>query len=112
VAPLGAPRRDLGLAAIEHRHMLVAAGGYDGRKYLGAVEAMDPRMNRWRPLANLRKPRQLLALCAKGDQVWAIGGFDGKEGVRTVEVYEARADKWTDAAPMSTPRLGLGACCA
>ena len=112
VAPLGQPRRDLGLAAIEHRHMLVAAGGYDGRKYLGAVEAMDPRMNRWRPLANLRKPRQLLALCAKGDQVWAIGGFDGKEGVRTVEVYDARADKWTDAAPMSTPRLGLGACCA
>jgi len=112
VAPLGAPRRDLGLAAIEHRHMLVAAGGYDGRKYLGAVEAMDPRINRWRPLANLRKPRQLLALCAKGDQVWAMGGFDGKEGVRTVEVYDARADKWTDAAPMSTPRLGLGACCA
>ena len=112
VAPLGQPRRDLGLAAIEHRHMLVAAGGYDGRKYLGAVEAMDPRMNRWRPLANLRKPRQLLALCAKGDQVWAIGGFDGKEGVRTVEVYDARADKWTEGAPMSTPRLGLGACCA
>ena len=73
---------------------------------------MDPRMNRWRPLANLRKPRQLLALCAKGDQVWAIGGFDGKEGVRTVEVYDARADKWTEGAPMSTPRLGLGACCA
>ena len=112
VAPLGQPRRDLGLAAIEHRHMLVAAGGYDGRKYLGAVEAMDPRMNRWRPLANLRKPRQLLALCAKGDEVWAIGGFDGKEGVRTVETYDVRADKWTEGAPMSTPRLGLGACCA
>ena len=100
------------MARFAHRLWLFAAGGYDGRKYLGAVEAMDPRINRWRPLANLRKPRQLLALCAKGDEVWAIGGFDGKEGARTVETYDARMDKWTEAAPMSTPRLGLGACCA
>ena len=38
VAPLRSPRRDLGLCAVEHRHMLVCAGGYDGNSYLGAVE--------------------------------------------------------------------------
>jgi len=38
--------------------MLVCAGGYDGNKYLGAVEAFDPRTNNWRQLAPLHHPRQ------------------------------------------------------
>jgi len=65
VAPLRTPRRDLGLAAVEHRHMLVCAGGYDGNKYLGAVEAFDPRTNNWRQLAPLRHPRQGLPNVAR-----------------------------------------------
>ena len=76
-APLAAPRRDLGLAAVEHRNTLVCAGGYDGNAYLGVVEGFDPRTNNWRALAPLRRPRQLLGLCAKGDSVFALGGFDG-----------------------------------
>ena len=60
------------MAAIEHRHMLVAAGGYDGRKYRRGGGDVDVVA-----FANLRKPRQLRALCAKGE-LWAIGGFDGK----------------------------------
>lgn len=91
--------------------MLVCAGGYDGNAYLGATEAFDPRTNNWRQLAPLRRPRQLLGLCAQGDQVFAVGGFDGKDTVRVVEMYDVRTDRWQDMAPMSMPRLGLGVCC-
>lgn len=111
VAPLRSPRRDLGLTAVEHRHMLVCAGGYDGNSYLGAVEGFDPRTNGWRLLAPLRRPRQLLGLCSQGDQVFAVGGFDGKESVRAVEMYDVRTDRWQEMPPMSTSRLGLGVCC-
>ena len=104
-------RRDLGLCALESRQTLVAAGGYDGNAYLGAVDALDPRTNAWRRLAPLRTPRQLIGLASEGDVIFAVGGFDGRETSRAVEVYDARADRWMDAAPMSQPRLGLGVCC-
>jgi len=108
LAPMRAPRRDLGLAALDQRGMIVAAGGYDGNSYLSRVEGFDARANQWRELAPLHHPRQLLGLCAMGDVVYAVGGFDGQETTRVVEMYDVRMDSWQQLPPLSTQRLGLG----
>ena len=108
VKPLPAPRRDHGVAGIEHRRCVVAAGGYDGQRYLGDVDVFDPRANRWTSAAPLRTPRQLHGIASAGDEVYVVGGFDGKEGLRSVEVYDMRADRWKELAPMSGVRFGVG----
>ena len=108
IAPLGSPRRDLGMAALEPFGLVLACGGYDGNSYSAAVEAYDPRSNRWMARAPLRAARQLLGVVGAGGMALACGGYDGRVASRSVEVYDPRADAWREVTPMATPRLGLG----
>jgi hypothetical protein len=108
VAPLAQPRRDLGVAALEAHSLLLAVGGYDGEACCATCEGYDPRTNAWRPLAPLRRARQLLGVAAAGGLAYAVGGFDGGAAGRWAEAYEPRMDAWRDAPPLGdAPRLGL-----
>jgi hypothetical protein len=72
------------------------------------VEALDPRTAAWRPLAPLRRARQLLGLAAAGGVAYAVGGFDGAAAGRWAEAYDPRMDAWRDAPHLAeAPRLGL-----
>ena len=108
-------RRDLGVASLSARGMIVAVGGRDERSVLNLVEAYDPREAKrgWRDLASMRYRRQLHATVVdpSGDALYAIGGFDGVGAISAVEVYDVRADKWREVAPCSTARLGVVSCC-
>jgi len=108
VAPLCAPRRGLGCAALEGHGLLLAAGGYDGARACADVEGFDPRAGAWRQLAPLRRARQLLGLAAAGGVAYAVGGFDGAAAGRWAEAYEPRMDAWREAPQLAeAPRLGL-----
>jgi len=108
-------RRDLGVASLSARGLIVAVGGRDERSVLNLVEAYDPRESKrgWRDLASMRYRRQLHATVVdpSGDALYAIGGFDGVGAISAVEVYDVRADKWREVAPCSTARLGVVSCC-
>ena len=106
---MGESRRDLGVCTIESRNMIVAVGGYDGAAVLGSVEGLDPRMDKWQEFAPMNNPRQLLAVCSKGDTIYAIGGFDGVATCATVESMDMRMNAWREGSHLLTPRLGLGA---
>ena len=72
------------------------------------MEGLDPRTAAWRPLAPLRRARQLLGLAAAGGVAYAVGGFDGHSAGRWCEAYEVRMDAWRDAPGLAdAPRLGL-----
>ena len=72
VAPLCAPRRGLGCAALEAYGLLLAAGGvayavggFDGAAAGRWAEAYEPRMDAWREAPQLAEaPRLGLALAA------------------------------------------------
>ncbi len=83
-------------------------GGYDGEAAVADVEGFDPRANAWRPLAPLRRARQLLGVAAAGGLAYAVGGFDGGAAGRWAEAYEPRMDAWRDAPQLAdAPRLGM-----
>ena len=113
--PLKHARRDLGVACLNSRGVMLAIGGRDDRSVLNLVEAYDPRDAKrgWRDLASMQYRRQLHATVVdpSGDAVYAIGGFDGVTAISSVEVYDVRMDKWREVAPLSTARLGAVSCC-
>ena len=96
----GGPR----LAAVEHRNTLVC-GGHDGNAYR-VVEGFDPGDELARALP-LRRPRQLLGLCAKGP---VFKGGPRKETVRTTRCTRARGQAEGGADVHAEVRLGV--CCA
>jgi hypothetical protein len=113
--PLKHARRDLGVACLNSRGMMLAIGGRDDRSVLNLVETYDPRDAKrgWRDLASMQYRRQLhtTVVDPSGDAVYAIGGFDGVTAISSVEVYDVRVDKWREVAPLSTARLGAVSCC-
>ena len=102
-------RREHACAALEQHGMVLVCGGYDGRRYVPSVEGFDPRTQAWRPLAPLRRPRQLLGCAAAGECVYAVGGFDGAAPGPWVDVYDPRKDAWREHAALAGgPRMAHG----
>ncbi|KAJ8681151.1 hypothetical protein QAD02_016938 [Eretmocerus hayati] len=56
VAPMSIPRDAIGVCVLGDR--LLAVGGYDGQQYLTLVEAYDPLLNEWHPVASLNSGRE------------------------------------------------------
>ncbi|XP_071628490.1 kelch-like protein 5 [Temnothorax longispinosus] len=52
VAPMSVPRSRVGVCVLGDR--LMAVGGDDGQQYLTLVEAYDPHLNEWEPVALLK----------------------------------------------------------
>lgn len=99
-----------------------AARGGDGRLYLvgGAdaalqpmrtVQAYDPALQSWSPVAPLGTARHTLAVTAGTDgRIYALGGTAGGSASLTVaEVYDLANDRWTAIAPMAVDRQGHAA---
>ncbi|XP_024871275.1 kelch-like protein 5 isoform X2 [Temnothorax curvispinosus] len=55
VASMSVPRSRVGVCVLGDR--LMAVGGYNGRQYLTLVEAYDPHLNEWEPVAPLKAGR-------------------------------------------------------
>jgi N-acetylneuraminic acid mutarotase len=91
---------------------LYAIGGRDtSGKFLDAVEAYDPRINKWQSRARIPVPRSLpaVATLADGRIVAAGGATTGKPplALSDVEVYKPSSNSWQRLKPLPMPRAAL-----
>ncbi|MGI8425111.1 MAG: Kelch repeat-containing protein, partial [Actinomycetota bacterium] len=76
-----------------------------------SVEAYDPALRVWKPVADLPSPRAGAAATLGPDgRIYLMGGDgpDNKVSSRTF-VYDPSSNKWETGSPMPTARSGLGA---
>jgi Kelch motif len=109
--PLRRPRLGHGLAALDGLGgRLYAAGGLHGGEALAEVEAFDPRLDRWAPVAPLPEPRYNLALLALGGRLYAVGGSGADRRPSTsVFVYDPGPDRWVPGPALPEPLSNFGA---
>ncbi|KAF7459081.1 kelch protein K13 [Cryptosporidium felis] len=87
-------RRNLSSATLEDGRIM-AIGGFDGERIIGATEFYDPRTNYWSAAPRLNTPRSS-ASCVKLDPfcIAIIGGTCGEERLKSIEVFDVRRNQW------------------
>merc|ERR1712216_405224 len=79
--------------------------GHDGSSALDSVEAYDPQLGAWAPVASMSTERYGHASVVLDGKIYAMGGFHG-DYIYMVEVYDPQADSWQRVASMPQ-RVGL-----
>eukprot|EP00321_Phaeocystis_globosa_P007887 CAMPEP_0118812612 /NCGR_PEP_ID=MMETSP1162-20130426/2416_1 /TAXON_ID=33656 /ORGANISM="Phaeocystis Sp, Strain CCMP2710" /LENGTH=74 /DNA_ID=CAMNT_0006742347 /DNA_START=33 /DNA_END=254 /DNA_ORIENTATION=+ len=70
-------RSSLGLAAVGGKIYVIGGySGYGGSSSLDSVEAYDPRLGAWAPVASMRAKRFGHASVVLDGKIYAMGGFD------------------------------------
>ncbi len=109
LAPLGAPRQEMGVAAVGGK--IYVAGGFDKEgQGLRTVEAYDPGANRWHPVLALPVPLHHVAAAEVGGVLYLMGGFEGSSfefATNRVWAYHPTSGQWRQRAPMPTQRGAL-----
>ncbi|KAG8225215.1 hypothetical protein J437_LFUL012690 [Ladona fulva] len=110
VAPMNAPRSELGLAMLDGS--IFAVGGWDGSFGLDSVERYDPSRNQWFPVAAMPHPLASPAVVAHHGLLYVIGGSIHQEGdgIDLVQRYDPRCDTWHNQGSLLIPRSGAAAC--
>jgi N-acetylneuraminic acid mutarotase len=80
--------------------------GYDTN--LAAVEAYDPRTNRWRRLPDLPSARGGTGAAAIAGRIVSVGGESPQGTERPVWALRPSTGRWVRLADLPTPRHGLG----
>merc|ERR1712159_673735 len=93
-------RGGLGLVAVGGK--IYAIGGHGGDSALDSVEAYDPQLGAWAPVASMSAKRYGHASVVLDGKIYAFGGRDGTPGdtLDTVVVYDPQADSWQRVASM------------
>lgn len=102
------PREHLAATALGGRVFAIGGrlAGYDTN--LAAVEAYDPRRNRWSRLPDLPDPRGGTGAAAIAGRLVSVGGESPAGTNRTVWALRPGARGWTALPDLPTPRHGLG----
>ena len=85
----------LGLAAVGGK--IYALGGKNGSSVLDSVEAYDPQLGAWAPVASMSQRREHHASVVIDGKIYAMGGYFG-QFLETVEVYDPQANSWQHVA--------------
>jgi N-acetylneuraminic acid mutarotase len=102
------PREHLAATALGGRVYAIGGrlAGYDTN--LRAVEAYDPRANRWTRLPDLPDARGGTGATAIAGRIVSVGGESPEGTNRTVWALPLRAARWARLPDLPTPRHGLG----
>ncbi len=102
------PREHLAATALGGKVYAIGGrrAGYDTN--LAAVEAYDPRTNRWRRLPDLPSARGGTGAAAIAGRIVSVGGESPQGTERTVWALRPSAGQWVRLADLPTPRHGLG----
>jgi N-acetylneuraminic acid mutarotase len=102
------PREHLAATALAGRVFAIGGrlAGYDTN--LAAVEAYDPRTNRWSRLPDLPDPRGGTGATSIAGRIVSVGGESPAGTNRTVWALRPGARSWTALPDLPTPRHGLG----
>jgi N-acetylneuraminic acid mutarotase len=111
LAPLPEARHHLAMAALDGR--IYISGGYVTLPFFDSnaesqLWVYDPKLDRWRALANMPSPRAAHAMAAFGGYLYVVGGV----GIDSAAVlrYDPATDRWDRlAAPLKTLREHLAA---
>jgi N-acetylneuraminic acid mutarotase len=108
VVPGPRPREHLAATALRGRVYAVGGrlAGLDTN--LGAIEAYDPRRNRWTRLPDLPDPRGGTGAAAIAGRIVSVGGESPPGTNRTVWALRPGASRWAALPDLPTPRHGLG----
>ncbi|VEL35210.1 unnamed protein product [Protopolystoma xenopodis] len=103
VSPMLHRRGGVGVASLSGR--LYAVGGHNAPPSQSAalrtasVEVYDPVTDSWTEVAPLSSPRDSIAVCALGGQLYAVGGHNGRIYTDRVDVYDPEEDVWSEVSP-------------
>lgn len=102
------PREHLAATALGGRVYAIGGrlAGFDTN--FAAVEAYDPRTNRWRRLPDLPSPRGGTGAAAVAGRIVSVGGESPDGTERTVWALRPSAGRWVRLPDLPTPRHGLG----
>lgn len=108
VVPGPRPREHLAATALRGRVFAVGGrlAGLDTN--LGAIEAYDPRRNRWTRLPDLPDARGGTGAAAIAGRIVSVGGESPPGTNPTVWALRPGASRWTALPDLPTPRHGLG----
>jgi N-acetylneuraminic acid mutarotase len=121
LAPIPTPRSEPGAALGADGKIYVIGGNptlnRNQSSRMNAVEAYDPKTDRWNNCKSLPVPRTALCAVAASDAggrqlLFAIGGrnFDlPGNGLNTVEAYDPRTDSWSTKSNMPLNLHGMTA---
>lgn len=114
--PLPAPRKNMGVVAIETT--LYVVGGEDVSGPTNSVLAFDTALRdqpvagkiaQWAQKAPLPEPRANLALAVLDGKIYAVGGERGGTTVAAASVYDPATDTWSALPPLPEGRTNLAA---
>jgi N-acetylneuraminic acid mutarotase len=104
LAPLGEPRQETGVAALQSR--VYAAGGFrPDASTSSTLEVYDPARNAWTFAAPMPVAANHPGAAAVNDRLYVIGGANDRElGLTAVQEYDPSRNEWRLRAPMPTGR--------
>ncbi|MBI4482137.1 MAG: hypothetical protein HY652_04510 [Acidobacteria bacterium] len=108
LSPLGVPRQEVGVAELNGK-IYVVGGILPDRNTSNAVEAYDPKTDRWETLPSLPQPLHHAAAAGGLGKLYVIGGLAGAAFTATSSVFEfdPSTQSWTAKASLPTPRGAL-----
>lgn len=110
LAPLPAPRQEVGVATLAGR--IYAVGGFDvHERSVNTVERYDPVSNTWQRMAPLPAPQPLnhVGAASLAGRLYVIGGLrQDFSPVSTLYIFNAQTGQWSAGAPMPTARGAVG----
>ena len=86
------PRRYVAAAALDG--LLYAVGGYDGFAVLDSVEVYDPRLDQWKPAANMANPRRHVAVGVLDTKDATGDGSGPGKNTRTQCCLQRKSSSW------------------
>ena len=114
IAPMNEKRHLMGTAVFQNK--IVVAGGatscFISKTELASVECLDPEMNQWNGLPDLKQPRCSNALVSCNSCLYALGGSCNDHALSSVErLRDLQDEKWENIEPLQNPRCHLAAVC-
>ncbi|PWH20828.1 MAG: hypothetical protein DDG58_00660 [Ardenticatenia bacterium] len=87
---------------------LYVIGGWDGTRFVPAVQEYDPAHDTWVLRAELPYPFGFAVAGTIGETIYVVGGYDGTREMVETLAYDLQRDTWSPRAPMKVGRAGAG----
>jgi N-acetylneuraminic acid mutarotase len=107
MAPMPAPRTQVGATLGRDGRIYVAGGSGPGGVLADTFYAYSPGADSWRTLTPLPSARAEAELAtARDGKIYAFGGYTGAGFLRLVEAYDPASRTWSSRTPMPSARRG------
>ncbi|KAM9494994.1 kelch-like protein 10 [Clarias gariepinus] len=91
--------------------VLLAIGGWSHEGFTNAIEAYDPRAERWVDVTcSSESPRAYQGAVYLNGFVYCMGGFDGMNYTNSVRRFDPITRTWAEVGPMHSCRCSLSVC--